>query len=260
MKLIESIEEVQAIKEGDSRPSAWASSFSAGRYLETLFNESVYSSHLKNSRATGIVLTETIKQIENTAKSGEDPISGFEAWDIRDKASRFKEIFMAELDILPTFLVVEKEGYDINVLIESGSKLFPSSTIVKCPEAEMDMNQASKALAFELATACGFHIFRVTEAVLKRYWDCVSKDTKRPKLQTIANYAKELESNKFGGEKIWATLKQFASLHRNPLIHPEVILTVEEAIETLGIARSALGAMLRVMPDVPLTTTPHGTL
>ena len=37
--------------------------------------------------------------------------------------------------------------------------------------------------------------------------------------------------------------------------HPEVILTVEEAIETLGISRSVIGAMLRTLPDVPPTTS-----
>jgi hypothetical protein len=44
-------------------------------------------------------------------------------------------------------------------------------------------------------------------------------------------------------------------LHRNPLIHPEVILDLGEEIEILGISRSVIGAMLKVMPDVPTTTS-----
>jgi hypothetical protein len=43
-------------------------------------------------------------------------------------------------------------------------------------------------------------------------------------------------------------------LHRNPLIHPEVILTVEEAIGIIGMARSVIAMMLQSLPDVPTTT------
>ncbi len=53
---------------------------------------------------------------------------------------------------------------------------------------------------------------------------------------------------------MWASLQQLARLHRNPIIHPEVILTVDEAITILGIVRSVIGAMLAVLPDVPPTT------
>ena len=77
----------------------------------------------------------------------------------------------------------------------------------------------------------------------------------RPKLETIGTYASALEDNKFGDEKVWESLKQLGKLHRNPLIHPEVILDVGEEIEILGISRSVVGAMLKVMPDVPTTTT-----
>ena len=69
---------------------------------------------------------------------------------------------------------------------------------------------------------------------------------------------KEIESSKLGDEKVREALKQLANLHRNPLIHPQVTLTVEEVIGTLGIARSVIGAMLTVMPDVPPETADHG--
>jgi len=44
-------------------------------------------------------------------------------------------------------------------------------------------------------------------------------------------------------------------LHRNPLVHPEAILTVEEAIGIIGIARSVIGSILVVLPDVPPTNS-----
>jgi hypothetical protein len=64
-----------------------------------------------------------------------------------------------------------------------------------------------------------------------------------------------MEKRNFGDKKVTESIKQMARLHRNPLIHPEVILSVEEAIDTMGIARSVIGAMLRVLPDAPITTS-----
>ena len=113
---------------------------------------------------------------------------------------------MAELNILPSFLAFGKEGYDINVLIDDGLKLFSPSTLSKCPEAKFDMQEAGKALAFELATACGFHVFRVTEAVLKRYWEYISGGQERPSPQGIGAYARKLKKKNLGDEKIWEAL------------------------------------------------------
>lgn len=161
---------------------------------------------------------------------------------------------------MPSFLVLGKESYDTNSLIDEGFRLFPSALTDKAPEALLDAMEAGRALAFELATACGFHIFRVTEAVLKRYWDHESGGITRPKLETIGNYAAEMDNKGYGDQKVREALKQMAKLHRNPLIHPEVILTVDEAVETLGIARSVIGAMLRALPDVqPTTSSPVTT-
>jgi hypothetical protein len=92
------------------------------------------------------------------------------------------------------------------------------------------------------------------EIITRRYWDAVAKSD-RPKLQTIGTYASELEKGSYGEAKIWESLKQLSRLHRNPIIHPEVILTVPEAIDILGIARSVVGQMLKVIPDEPETTS-----
>ena len=56
------------------------------------------------------------------------------------------------------------------------------------------------------------------------------------------------------GPFLFTNRKQMTKLHRNPLIHPEVILTVDEAIGIIGMARSVIGAMLQVLPDEPPTT------
>jgi hypothetical protein len=63
-----------------------------------------------------------------------------------------------------------------------------------------------------------------------------------------------MEKQKIGDDKVVEAIKQMTKLHRNPLIHPEVILSVEEAIGTIGMARSVIAMMLQVLPDAPTTT------
>ena len=89
--------------------------------------------------------------------------------------------------------------------------------------------EAGKSLAFELPTAAGFHIFRATESVLRRYYDHVTSGKVPPKVRSIAIYVRQLRIAKCAEEIILATLEQMAKLHRNPLIHPEVALTTRRS-------------------------------
>lgn len=239
---------------GASLRDIWYAMFNAKNQLDALFNQSVYSPHLKVSRTEANTLSSVLEKFI-ASSDGDATLSEFDSWEIRQKREKFLSVFKAELSLLPAFLVSEKEGYELAVLTEAGVKLFPQSMAAKAPEALADAIEAGKALAYELPTASGFHIFRVTEAVLKRYWDHVSGGTARPSPETIGVFANHLETGKLGDRKIWESLKQIAKLHRNPIIHPEAVLTVEEAIETLGIARSIIGAMLRALPDVRPTTS-----
>ena len=254
LEVVASIDGLAEVKTNMNKTAAQFLCRSAEIGVQITFEQSIYAPYLKSSREKATNLIEILKRI---SADNEETLTSHDVWSIHHSREQFKSVFFAELSVLPAFLVTGKEGYDVNTLIDEGQKLFPALTLSKCPEADKDMREAGKALAFELATSCGFHIFRVTESVLKRYWDHVSDGKDRPNLQTIGSYAKELESKKLGDKKIWEALKQLASLHRNPLIHPKAILTVEEAIDTLGIARSVIAAMLRVMPDIPSPLAPQ---
>ncbi len=240
----------------DERVSAkWYVLFEAKSQLEALFSQSIYASHLRISRQKADELYSLINStLGEDPASNERVLSEFDVWFLKQRRDHFKTVFLSELSTLPAFLVRMKESYDVNLLTDEGTRLFPATLASKCPEAIRDAVEVGRAIAFELPTAAGFHIFRIVEAVLKRYWDHVSSKKARPKLETIGNYASELENKKFGDAKIYESLKQLSRLHRNPLIHPEVILDVGEEIEILGISRSVIGAMLRVLPDVPTTT------
>lgn len=181
----------------------------------------------------------------------------YEAFNITSQAAQFKTAMLAELWIFPTYFVTQKESFDTLILLNNGETLFPADLKEKAPEAVFDIKEAGKALAYELPTAVGFHVFRATESVLRRYYTHVTGGTPLPKVRSIVVYVRAMQMQKRGDEKILSTLEQMAKLHRNPLIHPEVVLTTNEAIATAGIARSVVTAMLDVLPALaPTTTTP----
>ncbi len=221
--------------------------------IEAVFDQSIYGPNLRTSRQKA---TELHKEIESILGDFnlEKTLTDFEVWALKNKRDQFKIVFMAELGVLPSFVVTQKEGFDTAILIESGISLFPKNLLTKAPETARDAAEAGRALAFELATACGFHCFRVTESVVRRYWDEVSGGAKRPKPATLGSIADALLNKNIGETKINESIRQMTRLHRNPLIHPEVILSIDEAIGLVGIARSVIGAMLTVLPDVPITT------
>lgn len=110
-----------------------------------------------------------------------------------------------------------------------------------------------------MPTAVGFHVFRVMESVLRKYYAKETGGAAAPKQRNISVYIEAMRRAKKGYEKILSALKQMSDLHRNPISHPEVILSMDETIGVIGIARSGITAMLDAIPNPALTTTSVGT-
>jgi hypothetical protein len=126
---------------------------------------------------------------------------------------------------------------------------FPADLSPKVPEAIDDFQQATKCLAFELPTACGFHLHRGTESVLHRYWDAVTGGKDRPRNRNIGDYLAALDQQNLGDARLKSSLRDLKDLHRNPLIHPEHSLkSVDDAISLFGIVRTVVTEMLKAIP------------
>ena len=102
-----------------------------------------------------------------------------------------------------------------------------------------------------IRNAAGFHIARAVESVLLVYLErlCPEKfgqlsDSQR----NLGFYIKMARENK-GEEKLCGCLDQFRNLHRNPLMHPDENLTIDQAISLLGIAQSSIIAIALELKD-----------
>jgi hypothetical protein len=185
-------------------------------------------------------------------------IQPFQLAQIKQSFDTYKIALLAELGALDSYFVTQKGSHETLSLLSFGENLFPIDMARKVPEAIFDARQAGKCLAFEVPTACGFHVFRVLESILRRYHAHVTGGAAPPKVRNIGVYLNALKQAGHGDPKVLAALKQMTDLHRNPLIHPEAVLTTEEALAILGIVRSAAAAMLAVLPELPQTTATAG--
>lgn len=224
------------------------------RALSVLVASAVYSPYLRSSSPLGQEVLNFIKALTDKHDLNKQ-VTGVELWRIRDSYSRYKIALMAEFATLESFFVTQKGAFDTVTLVRFGEMLFPLELGKKVPEAMYDAREAAKCLAYEVPTASGFHIFRVVESVLRRYYSVSTGGAAAPKVRTIAVYVNALRIAKVGDEKILAALKQLADFYRNPLVHPETVLVIEEAVGIYGLARTAVAAMLAVLPDAPVTTT-----
>ena len=113
--------------------------------------------------------------------------------------------------------MIKKRGYDVEELVSQGEGLFPDDLPNKVPEAVSDIQQATKCLAFELPTACGFHR-RLLKSVIRRYFDAVTGGAERPANRNIGDYLSKMKELGKGDAKVMAALKDLKDLHRNPLV------------------------------------------
>lgn len=224
--------------------------------LQTL-STSLYAPYLRTSYALLHSLLNAINAQTSQAgpNSMDRQLNPYDLYTIKNAYGQYRTALLAELGTFNAYFVTQKGGFDMYSLLTVGESIWPTDLGTKVPEALIDAREASKALAYEVPTACGFHAFRVMETVLRRYYTHATGGAARPKVRNIGVYINAMRRLQKGDEKILGAVKQMADLHRNPLIHPEVVLTLPEAIATVGMAVSAITAMLAVLPVQPQTTT-----
>ena len=214
----------------------------------------MFSPNLRSSRQLASNLNDYLKK-ESDVNSDWARELGYVAVPIVNTYAQFKTAFMAEIGTFSAYFVNQKGSFDTLTLLDEPWRMYPEELWHKIPEARFDMIEAGKALCYELPTACGMHTFRLVESVLRRYYTEVTNGKPQPKVRNIAVYINAMRQAKCGDEKILGVLDHLSKLHRNPLMHPDAALTLNEAISIVGIAHSAVTAMLQKIPAPPQTTT-----
>lgn len=221
--------------------------------LEQFINNSVYK--FEACRAAGEKLLRALQPLTVDFTRDTD-IEFLEAYAITSALSEFEHVLGAEFGVMNMYLINKIRGYNTTDLVGNGAVLFPEELAVKAPDAVPDLGYATRCIAFELATAAGFHLHRANESVMHRYYDVVAGGKPRPVGRNIGDYLAEMKRLGVGDLKIISALKDLKDLHRNPLIHPEDSLEdIDEAIALLGSVQGVVVPMLKVIP-FPTPPTP----
>jgi hypothetical protein len=228
--------------------------FGVQQALEEI-NSGLYAPYLRASFNYRVSLLNDIKSFFQPSFDPEKIIQGSQIISLSNQYSQCKAALLGELAVMDAYFVTQKGGFDTSSLLVWVENMFPRDLAAKVPEAVPDIKEGAKCLAYSLPTGAGFHVFRAVESVLRRYHASVTAGKSPPKMRNMGVYVKSLEKSGKGDPKVIAALGQMKDLHRNPVAHPEAILTEDEALAIFGIARSAMGPMLAALPVPDLTTS-----
>jgi hypothetical protein len=173
----------------------------------------------------------------------------------------FQNVLLAELSELDLYFVSQKGGFNTKTLIFNAEHCIPLPNDIReglGKQVTEDMRAAGQCLVFGLPTAAGFHMFRAVEAVVLMYFPILKLT---PPGRNLGRYIEAL--NEAGVDaRIIGMLTHLKDFYRNPLAHPDLFLTMPEAVGLFGIAPSAIAQMaldLEALRADPSTLTPRKT-
>jgi len=130
---------------------------------------------------------------------------------------------------LSVFTVTPKGIYDTRLLIENPEQKFPEKIRRFLPQQMLDdFKQAARCLAFEIPTACAFHVCRGTEALIILYCERLLGHPWTERRKDWSRYI-EVLIEKQASDKITSRLKEISKMDRNAYAHPDINVTLEES-------------------------------
>jgi len=195
--------------------------------------------------------------LESAEKTPSESLSSSDYWGLVISGQRAMGALTAELENADTYFVAEVNGYNTRTLIERGEKILGETLAKSLPEkVKIDLCEATKALAFRLHTAVGFHMLRAVEAAIMEYLTIlkIPRPTK-PIERNLGNYIALLKK---GGvdEKVLLPLDLLRKEHRNELMHPDRILGQDESLNLFEVCKGALMTLITDMNMRTASTTP----
>ena len=168
------------------------------------------------------------------------------------KAGELQIILAEELQGLPAYHPAQTGIYDTPSLIERGEEALSSSCRKRVnANALQEIREGAKCLAFGLYTASGFHMMRGVEAVLHQYYLNACNPTSSTTLPNWGAYILALRQALPTGtqdDEVTALLQQVKDDHRNLIMHPEIVLSLDDAFGLFDIAKSVISVMAERLP------------
>jgi hypothetical protein len=172
----------------------------------------------------------------------------------------FESALAIDFKALPLFLIEDKRGYSSRAFLRDASVIFSEADItLMAPLTLSDIAEAGRCLLLDRNTAAGFHTMRALEAVARGYFrlvfddEPVNKNNGQPLgLGAIAGALGKYKTKRESSSEstgslgdIIPTLDWITSVYRNNIMHPEMTLDEDLAVDVFDHAKSAITSMLR---------------
>ena len=158
-----------------------------------------------------------------------------------------------EMPDVAAYVVSQKGIYRTEDLIEHAEKqLTLTAQSILSAETIVDIQQAGKCLAYELATACTFHLWRAIETTMGQYFVFLGgRSFEDAKVQR--NWAAKIKVliDASADQKITAWLDHIRDKYRNPQTHPDEVVEIDEAQRLFSVALSSIEQMLLAIKAAP---------
>lgn len=188
----------------------------------------------------------TLRAIKNR-----DPDAS-EIFKTRFYARQLETTLRTELRDLEVYFVSPVGIYSTTALLTKAVAMFGDDAALLPDDTAIEFNEAGKCLAFSLYTAAGFHLLRAVESAVRIYYDELSNGAARPTRGPMGVYLNELLKLSGVDTDLVAVLRQIKTLHRDPIAHPEAVLSQTEVTSLVGIAHSAISRIIELTrPTTP---------
>jgi hypothetical protein len=173
-------------------------------------------------------------------------LSSQELSKVTQLAGNVRETMLAEALGKRAYIAQDKR-YSVEILLDDISKLMASGVYEALPDiAKFDLEEAGKALAFDLPTAAAFHILRGTESVLRDFYSRVVRRNRIPEPRMWFKMVDDLRSKTNGPPHL--VLENLDSLRRhfrNPTQHPEKTYDLDETQDLLALSIDSINRMVK---------------
>ena len=176
-----------------------------------------------------------------------EPLSQERAIIIKSVFEMFEPTLSSEFAKLHAYYIPSVGIFPTDALLNQPEKMFSESANLIPDETLIEIKEVGKCLAFSLPTAAGFHLMRSVESMLRHYYEVLSKGASRPARGATGIYFDAILQLPGVDKELHAALKQIKTLYRDPIAHPEVVLTGPEAISLLGVVQSAISRTLMLI-------------
>ncbi|MBC7602592.1 MAG: hypothetical protein H7255_08035 [Ramlibacter sp.] len=185
-----------------------------------------------------------------------EPTLGWQAGAIRGKVREFETVLGNDMPDIASYLVSQKGIYrTADLIAHAENQLSDDARAAISEQTCIDIRDAGRALAYELPTACAFHLWRAVESCMGTYYvRLTGKDWEAAKItRNWAAYIKAMTSAN-APTKITGFLDHIRDQYRNPQTHPHETVALAEAQRLFPVALSAIEQL--VLETAKLPTQP----